>query len=167
MDSWDVGQGAQDDGASIMAPAGGAADEEARARAAAHHARRLLGQRGEWRPGRRGVRRLRRRGDREARRRDRDGWRRRSASRLRRGRRLAGFDRRCCRQIAKLLAPLGAGEITGGGGGGDIGPLRGTGSPAWQRATVGRTTSTGTTPRPICSTRWIPRISARTSPHSR
>jgi hypothetical protein len=41
------------------------------------------------------------------------------------------------KQIGKLLEPIGAGEITGGGGGSDIGPLIRDGVPGFSERTVG------------------------------
>ena len=81
IDSWDVGQGAQDDGASIMAclQARGA-DEEAGSATAAHPPRGLLGERGERRPRRRGL--------------SRNGWATRSGTTWRRSRWMAAPKRR-------------------------------------------------------------------------
>ncbi len=64
LDSWDVGQGAQDDGASIMACLQALAlIQKLGLRAAAHAARRVLGKRREWRSRRRGIPRVDRRQD--------------------------------------------------------------------------------------------------------
>ena len=134
-------------------PAGAGADEEARAAAAADHAGGVLGERGERRARRRGVSRI------GSAMRSRITWRPSrwtAAPRLRAGYG-AGVDAdsmEMLKQVGKLLERVGAGEITGGGGGSDIGPLMRDGVPGLGRAHGrARTTSTGTTPRRTRSTR--------------
>jgi hypothetical protein len=76
IDSWDVGQGAQDDGASIMACLQALAlIEKAGPAAASAPSRGFLGERRERRTRRRGLPRVRGRSDQESGDGDRDGWR--------------------------------------------------------------------------------------------
>ena len=121
IDSWDVGQGAQDDGAAIMASLQALAlIKKLGLQPRAHPARGVLGERGERQPRRRSLPRLGGGPDQQPRGGHRNGWRRGDAARLRRRRGRGSMD--MLRQIGKLLEPIGAGEITGGGGGEDIAP---------------------------------------------
>jgi Zn-dependent M28 family amino/carboxypeptidase len=68
--------------------------------------------------------------------------------------------------IATLLTPIGANTIRHGGGGSDIGPSPQTASPPSASPPPEPITSTGTTPKPTPSTRSTPPSSAKTSPPS-
>ena len=77
----------------------------------------------------------------------------------------AAFDR--VTQIGKLLDGIDAGSIRRGGGGSDISPLMAAGVPGFGMATVGLITSTGITPKRIPSTRSTRRISSNAPPRWR
>jgi hypothetical protein len=67
-------------------------------------------------------------------------------------------------EIGKLLNRIGAGEVGAGGGGSDIAPLTRDGFPAWDCVLLVPTISTGITPKPIRSTKWIRMTFVNASP---